>query len=726
MSNAVIGALRVVFGADTAAFEKGVDQATRKANSFEKGMKRLGGKIGNVGKTITAGITTPVLGAATAFGVAAHRMAGEAREIATSADVAGESFEKFQRQAHAAKTVGVEFEKLGDIFKDVRDRVGDFAATGGGPMADFFENIAPKVGVTAEAFKGLSGKDSLQLYFDSLRKANVSQEEMVFYMEAMASDATNLIPLLEQNGAAFDKLGKSANVITDEERAHLDRYTQAQKRLGEATKKLTIALVESGILDTITDLVDRFAEFTSNLAETNPTLLKVGVIFAGIAAAIGPVLIAFGSLVSIAPGLGAFALGLAGIGPAGGIAATGATAAGLAIRGLATSLLGLLLNPVFLGAAAVIGGIYLAWQNWDKIKPYITAVRDAVVGFWNDSVKPIFDQVMEKVRAVADFFGDYFGDQIKNTVRLVSSLMRGDFQGAWDAAQSIVSRHIQAIVGVIGDLPQRAIGFFVQLHVDIVNWGAGMLRTMASIGVDMLRGLIEGIKSRASAVYDTLVGTVQESVARVKNFLGIASPSRLFMEIGQNVGEGFAVGLRDSAPMVSSAMNDLALTADDMSERTGIAAQGVSDNFKSMADSVLGSVRGLVDGIKSGDFFSILEGVIGLFGSVAGTGAFGGGLQSAFAGPSFEGGGFTGRGSRAGGMDGRGGFLAMLHPNETVIDHTRGGSNDNSPMQISVEASPYFDVRVNGQIQQAAPRIAKGGSQLAHRDMRAAATRRVR
>jgi hypothetical protein len=39
---------------------------------------------------------------------------------------------------------------------------------------------------------------------------------------------------------------------------------------------------------------------------------------------------------------------------------------------------------------------------------------------------------------------------------------------------------------------------------------------------------------------------------------------------------------------------------------------------------------------------------------------------------SFDGGGFTGMGSRSGGIDGRGGFPAILHPNETVIDHTRG------------------------------------------------------
>lgn len=39
---------------------------------------------------------------------------------------------------------------------------------------------------------------------------------------------------------------------------------------------------------------------------------------------------------------------------------------------------------------------------------------------------------------------------------------------------------------------------------------------------------------------------------------------------------------------------------------------------------------------------------------------------------TFEGGGFTGMGARAGGIDGKGGFPAILHPNETVIDHTKG------------------------------------------------------
>jgi hypothetical protein len=39
---------------------------------------------------------------------------------------------------------------------------------------------------------------------------------------------------------------------------------------------------------------------------------------------------------------------------------------------------------------------------------------------------------------------------------------------------------------------------------------------------------------------------------------------------------------------------------------------------------------------------------------------------------AFAGGGYTGNAPRTGGIDGKGGFMAVLHPRETVIDHTRG------------------------------------------------------
>ena len=62
--------------------------------------------------------------------------------------------------------------------------------------------------------------------------------------------------------------------------------------------------------------------------------------------------------------------------------------------------------------------------------------------------------------------------------------------------------------------------------------------------------------------------------------------------------------------------------------------------------------------------------------------------------PAFEGGGFTGMGSRSGGVDGRGGFPAILHPNETVVDHTKGQAIQSAPtvnFNISTVDAAGFD-----------------------------------
>ena len=81
--------------------------------------------------------------------------------------------------------------------------------------------------------------------------------------------------------------------------------------------------------------------------------------------------------------------------------------------------------------------------------------------------------------------------------------------------------------------------------------------------------------------------------------------------------------------------------------------------------------------------------------------AFGGGgsglmglIAAAFGGtkaavPSFDGGGYTGAGARTGGLDGKGGFAAILHPNEIVVDRTRGQSLGGSQVvQVVVGVDP--------------------------------------
>ncbi|MFC3059518.1 hypothetical protein [Paenirhodobacter populi] len=191
-----IGALYVSLGLDSAAFTAGVKQAQTQAKAF----------AGQVGK-IMGGAIAAAAPAMAAIGVAAANMGAE---IQRAAQLSNASAVEFQGWSAGAKSVGIEQEKLADILKDVNDRVGDFISTGGGPMKDFFDVIGPKVGVTAEQFRNLSGPQALQLYVDSLKKANVNQQDFTFYMEAMASDSTALLPLLRDGGKGMAEYAAKA------------------------------------------------------------------------------------------------------------------------------------------------------------------------------------------------------------------------------------------------------------------------------------------------------------------------------------------------------------------------------------------------------------------------------------------------------------------------------------------------------------------------------------
>ena len=187
----------------TGAFEtdtkRAEDIAKKRAAAIDKAFEEMGQRIGLAAVAAGGAITAMVVSTANA-----------AKEISNIAQVSGAGTEEFQRFAAGAKTVGIEQDKLGDIFKDFLEKVGEFVQTGGGGMKDFFEQIAPKVGITADAFRNLSGPQALQLYVDSLEKAGLSQEQMSFYLESMASDTTALIPLLRDGGKEMTALGNAA------------------------------------------------------------------------------------------------------------------------------------------------------------------------------------------------------------------------------------------------------------------------------------------------------------------------------------------------------------------------------------------------------------------------------------------------------------------------------------------------------------------------------------
>lgn len=250
MSRKSLGQLTIDVVANIGGFANGMDKSERATEKWRKNVEK---QAKAAGTALGIGISVAVAGLTT-LTVATAR---QAAEIGKLSQVAGVGVVEFQRFAAGADAFGIQQDKLADIFKDTQDKVGDFLQNGGGPLADFFDNIAPKVGVTAKQFQNLSGPQALQLYADSLQKANLSQGDMVFYMEALANDATMLTPLLRDGGQGFADFADAAeragaimgeDVVADGQKLKVQMWLVEQQLTG--FKNSLVA----DILPVITDL----------------------------------------------------------------------------------------------------------------------------------------------------------------------------------------------------------------------------------------------------------------------------------------------------------------------------------------------------------------------------------------------------------------------------------------------------------------------------------------
>ncbi|MCX2892124.1 phage tail protein [Stenotrophomonas lactitubi] len=240
--------------AKTASFEKDMGKAERIAAQRSAQIQQT---LSTLATTVGTALGTAAVAAGTAVATWTKEVSELALQYERFSQISGSTSQSFQRMAAGANVVGISHEKLADILKDVQDKIGDYVQTGGGAMADFFENIAKRTGVTAEQMRKLSGPDALGLYFSSLEKANLSQAEMTFYMEAIASDSAALIPLLRNSGNGFKQWGDAAQAAgaiisndTAKAMGDLRRVTQ-EAELAFLGVKVQVA---QGVIPTLTEL----------------------------------------------------------------------------------------------------------------------------------------------------------------------------------------------------------------------------------------------------------------------------------------------------------------------------------------------------------------------------------------------------------------------------------------------------------------------------------------
>lgn len=496
MASQNVGSIHYDLDLNTSAFDKAM-------SGLHGNLDKIGSKMTSVGKTMTVGLTLPIVAGA---GMAI-KAASDLNETLNKVDVtfgkssasvkdwAKTSLQNFGLAKQSALDMAGLFGDMGTSMGQSQDKAATMSTTLTGLAGDMasFKNISIDRAQTAlagiytgetEALKGLGlmvDQTSLQ---DFARRQGITKS--IESMTQQEKVELRYGSIMEQTQKLQGDYIKTKDGIANKTRTTTERMKELSAQIGE--KLLPVA---GELLEWANKILDKFNNLT-------PEQQKMIGIFLAIAAAVGPLIFIIGSIVSIFAGL-----------------ATIATAVGIGMA------------PLIL----IIGGIVLAIGA-------LIFIGYQIVTHWG-TIKEFFVQLWWKIQGAVDAFINW----LKNNWPLILAILTGPF----GLMVGLIVKNWETILNFIKSIPGKIASFF-----------SGIGDTLYNFGRDLINGFLRGAGSLLSTIgqffLNKLPGWIQTPF---KKALGIASPSKVFAGFGKNIVQGLASGISDAESLALNAVNNM-------------------------------------------------------------------------------------------------------------------------------------------------------------------------
>ena len=288
---------------------------------------------------------------------------------------------------------------------------------------------------------------------------------------------------------------------------------------------------------------------------------------------------------------------------------------------------GNLLEKGVLGFADLINGIKSAIDWFVGLPDPITAAGDAI-GTFLETAKEWAEKAGNLASNVLSTLQNKSSEWFSTGAQWVKNLVSGIGQKIEDA-KSKASEVITAVKGVFEGLD------------------------LFDIGKNLIQGFVNGVSTMIETAKNTVAGIGNSVIGKMKEVLGINSPSKVFASIGDFLMQGLVQGVEGAQELVDNAMNLMGLqainaaskglgldtgafnamgqlaagqTAEGMSEQVPSVAglfnsaatyfgvnfwTGLDDTWKEINKSIqldaIGSIQTLFTAIKNGDLSSIAK-----------------------------------------------------------------------------------------------------------------------
>jgi phage-related protein len=506
--------------------------------------------------------------------------------------------------SHSGKAFGNMAEDLGMTKKELT------ALVNAGVDLEGFSKVA---GMTGEQFKKAFEQDAigaLGAFINGLANAEASGDTAINMLQEMGISEIRLRDSLLRAGGASELFANAvdlSNKAWDENNALTkeaeERYKTTASQLSimwNQVKDLGIT-IGNILIPIVMDLVEKITPMIQKFAEMDTGTQKVILGLAGIAAAIGPVLIIGGTLVS---SLGAIVTAVGTVAGAIAVVTTGAAAATPAVGALA-GVFTVLTGPIGITVAAITGvGIALVslykhnetfrtkvneiWSSiknrfeiaLNSIKNVVQSVMTNVMGFFGDilsKIKVFWKENGDSIMQVVNFFMTYIVESIKTQMafikgifQMVWPIIEGVIKIAWAGIKVTIKNAIDIILGMLqfwikiftGDW-KGAFNTIKETAVNIMNNIVSTFKNinLLEIGKNIVDGFLKGFSSMKGAVVEAAKNIAGALPEWIKKVLDIRSPSRVTEKLGEHTGEGFAKGIKKKKKTAEQVAKEVAAAA---------------------------------------------------------------------------------------------------------------------------------------------------------------------
>lgn len=240
------------------------------------------------------------------------------------------------------------------------------------------------------------------------------------------------------------------------------------------------------------------------------------------------------------------------------------------------------INPFVLIIAAIIALVALFAYLWNTCEGF----RNFWIGLW-EGIKSAFQAVIDGIVSIFTGIIDFFANNWTTLLLFLVNPFIGAFKLLYDKCESFrnfVNGFVQAVIGFFQRLP----GNIKQIATTIVNTIKSIPGKVVSIGLDIVKGIGNGITSGVSWIKKRIKEFVGNVTSFIKKVFKIGSPSKLMSDqVGQWIPKGIAVGIDANTDSVYDSMKEM---QDSISGNFGLSPQLANSLHYSPSVNVVNNV----------------------------------------------------------------------------------------------------------------------------------------